>query len=674
MSGSEPTREVFANIAPWMQGVFFLLICLGLGASAWEFKLRLDRWKSGAPGELCREPRIWWSRLTTEVLGQRRVRSAARPRRSGAWLHMALFVGFVGLFVGTTLLAISDKGPIHFHKGAYFLGYEAVMDLFGVALLVGCVLAVYRRTRTRAASLGHTPADLAPPALLGAITLTGFFIEALRLLWDGTPPETARWSWVGFALATGLSPMVGGEGGARAAHLTLWWLHVVMITGLFALWMRTRLSHAVLATLSVLLRPTDRHPGELSVVSLERVEETGQVGLSTTGELTFFQRLSLEACMECGRCEDACPAFASGKPLSPKALIQTLNGAVRSGAEDLATLVGDETLWACTMCQACVFECPVRVPHVDLIAGMRRHRVAEGLLSGPPAQSLRRLGNQGNPFGQPQRERLTWAAGLDVPTVEQNPDFEVLLWVGCAAAFDPRAQRVARATATLLKRAGVSFAVLGRSERCTGDPARRLGEEFLFQQLAQENAETLTEVMGERRRTIVTPCPHCMNSLRNEYPAFDARFEVMHHSRFLADLVATGKLPTAASLSGDVTLHDPCYLARVNGETEAPRAVLAAAGLRVLEMPRHGERTSCCGAGGGRMWFEEPAEQRVNRLRASEAAATGAGTCATACPFCLNMLSDGATAVGGEQEVADLSELLLRALDRPGENEGRQLQ
>src|SRR5947207_1178458 len=311
------------------------------------------------------------------------------------------------------------------------------------------------------------------------------------------------------------------------------------------------------------------------------------------------------------------------------------------------------------MCQACVQECPVLIGHVDLISDMRRDLIGEGKLSGPPTKALQQISNQSNPYGRPNSERLVWAEGLDVRTVDVNPGFEYLLWVGCAASFDPRAQKVARATAQLFKEAKVNFAVLGAKESCTGDPARRIGDEFLYQQLAQANVKTLTR---HKAKKIVTPCPHCYNTLKNEYPQFGGHYQVQHHSQLLAELVGSGRLSSGTSTGEPVTLHDPCYLARVNREVDATRAVIGAStDAQFREMPRHGKTTFCCGAGGGRMWFDESPAQRVSCLRAQEALATGARTLATACPFCLNMMTDGmAGTQGGEKvKVVDIAELLL---------------
>jgi len=313
------------------------------------------------------------------------------------------------------------------------------------------------------------------------------------------------------------------------------------------------------------------------------------------------------------------------------------------------------------MCQACVRECPVLIGHVDLISDLRRHLVSEGQISGSPARAMTDIGKHANPYGRSAGDRLAWAEGLQVPTAESHPEFEYLLWVGCAPAFDPRAQRVSRALVRLLQEAKVDFAVLGGEERCTGDPARRLGDEFLFQELARGNVEALNR---RKVKKIVTACPHCFNTLRNEYPPFGGRYEVHHHAQLLAELTRLGRLRGGGPSNGQVTLHDPCYLARVNGETAAPRDLIQIATGRITrEMPRHGAKTFCCGAGGGRMWFEEAPAQRVSRLRATEAAGTGAKTLATACPFCLNMMSDAIAATkGGEtMKVLDVAEILLES-------------
>jgi Fe-S oxidoreductase/nitrate reductase gamma subunit len=649
------TRQVFANIAPWMQIVFFAMILASFGWLAWQLESRRRRWRKGRLPGFERDWRVWLERLTVYALAQKRV----HRKKLGALLHLLLFSGFLILTIGTTLLAIAHDGPYDFHHGWYYLIYELTMDVFGVAFILGCLLALYRRAFRKPPSLGHQGSDWWLLSLLLALGVTGFAVEALRMQYTQVEPPIAHWSTVGWLiehhLLAGLSVTT-----ARTMHLAAWWVHAVLVALLFATLPVNRFLHIITGPLNIATRPS-RPMGALVPLTLAEVEASGKTGVNELSDFTHSQLLSLDACMECGRCEEACPATASGKPLSPKALVVDLRHLMSLGGGGVHGTIPDQTLWSCTMCQACVQECPVLIGHVDLISDLRRDLIGEGRLSGPPAKTLQQIGNQGNPYGRPNVERLAWAEGLNIPTVESNPNFEYLFWVGCAASFDPRAQKIARATAELLQEAGVNFAVLGKEESCTGDPARRIGDEFLFQERAQTNIETLRRT---KVRKIVTPCPHCHNTLKNEYPQFGGHYEVQHHSALLAELLQSGQLQSdrGASNGEPVTLHDPCYLARVNGEVKAARQVIGAPNdHNYREMPRCGKKTFCCGAGGGRMWFEEAPAQRVSRLRAEEAIATGAKTLATACPFCLNMMTDGmnGTKGGEEVKVMDIAEVLL---------------
>ena len=647
------TREVFGNIAPWMQILFFVMIAASLGVLLWQAAARVWLWRKGQPGGFERDWRVWMQRLAVYAAAQKRV----HRKSLGALLHWLLFSGFVVLTIGTILLGIAYDGPYHFHHGWYYLFYELTMDVFGVAFILGCLLAMYRRAFRRKPSLGHNRSDWWLLGLLLSLGVTGFLLEALRMHYTQVHPPVAYWSTVGWLIDTTVLRGVD-VGNARTMHLAAWWVHAVLVAVFLATIPLNRFLHVLTGPLNIAARP-DRPMGALVPLKMEEVEQTGRTGVRELANFNRQQLLSLDSCMECGRCEDACPATATGKPLSPKAVVVDLRNLMSLGGGNVHGTIRDETLWACTMCQACVQECPVLIGHVDLISDMRRDLIGEGKLSGPPAKALQQIGNQSNPYGRPNSERFGWAEGLGVPTVESNPAFEYLLWVGCAASFDPRAQKVARATALLLKQAGVNFAVLGKEERCTGDPARRIGDEFLFQQLAQTNIETLAR---PKAKNIVTPCPHCYNTLKNEYPQFGGQYQVAHHSTLLAELIGAGRLSNETSNGEPITLHDPCYLARVNGEVDATRTVVGTAqNPQYREMPRCGKKTFCCGAGGGRMWFEEAPSQRVSVLRSQEAIATGARTLATACPFCVNMMTDGmAGTPGGENvSVLDIAEVLL---------------
>ncbi|MEU4378713.1 (Fe-S)-binding protein [Micromonospora echinofusca] len=445
--------------------------------------------------------------------------------------------------------------------------------------------------------------------------------------------------------------------------------------------------------------------------------EKDQFGVAQVEQFTWKGLLDFSTCTECGRCQSQCPAWNTGKPLSPKLLVlslrdhayakapyllagggKDLTGEEKATAAQLAHMdvlalaeaekpligtaeeggvIDPDVLWSCTTCGACVEQCPVDIEHVDHIVDMRRYQVLiESSFPSEAGVMLRNLENKGNPWGAPQNTREDWTKGLDfeVPRVGEVDDFEYLFWVGCAGAFEDRAKKTTRAVATLLNEAGVKFAILGEGETCSGDPARRIGNEFVFQMLAQQNVETLNEAFEGReksKRKIVATCPHCFNTLGNEYGQLGGEFEVVHHTQLLAHLVATGKLTPVQPVDGGVTYHDPCYLGRHNRVFAPPREVLGSAiSGELTEMPRNSERSFCCGAGGARMWMEEKIGKRINVDRVEEAMSTGAKTVAVGCPFCSTMLNDGVNGKGaGEQvEVVDVASVLLRSVkpDAPG--------
>ncbi|MEV4540225.1 (Fe-S)-binding protein [Micromonospora echinaurantiaca] len=446
--------------------------------------------------------------------------------------------------------------------------------------------------------------------------------------------------------------------------------------------------------------------------------EKDQFGVAQVEQFTWKGLLDFSTCTECGRCQSQCPAWNTGKPLSPKLLVlslrdhayakapyllagggKDLTGEEKATAAQLAhvdvlalaeadkPLIGTaeeggvidpDVLWSCTTCGACVEQCPVDIEHVDHIVDMRRYQVLiESSFPSEAGVMLRNLENKGNPWGAPQNTREDWTKGLDfeVPRVGEVEDFEYLFWVGCAGAFEDRAKKTTRAVATLLNEAGVKFAILGEGETCSGDPARRIGNEFVFQMLAQQNVETLNEAFGDReksKRKIVATCPHCFNTLGNEYGQLGGEFEVVHHTQLLAHLVATGKLTPVQPVDGGVTYHDPCYLGRHNRVFAPPREVLGTAiSGELTEMPRNSERSFCCGAGGARMWMEEKIGKRINVERVEEAMSTGAKTVAVGCPFCSTMLNDGVNGKGASEqvEVVDVASVLLRSV-KPEQAQG----
>jgi Fe-S oxidoreductase len=669
-----PTRTIFFHITARAQIVFYVLALISVAVCFDGFRRRWELWRQGRPSPPVTDWPARGQALFAQVLGQRRV----RRRRYAGEMHLLIFYGMIVLFLGTTIVAIEHYGALAFgdhwlYRGRFYLLCKVMLDLFGLGLLVGALLALARRYGARPPSLGQSWKDGAFLLLLLAAVLTGFLLEGAGLAADPSRAPYAAFSPVGRLFSLPMQGITPGQ------YAVFWWVHMPFVLGVIAALPYGRWLHLFVIPFTVALQP-ERPMGALEPIPMAEVEETGRIGLGAISDMDAWQRMSLDGCMECGRCTDACPAHVVGKELNPKQVVLDLRGLLDGGphpqdsrkaspdlpaarvGEGSTDVISDAALWACTNCHACVRECPALIRHVDLLDGIRRYRVAEGRLAGTAATMLRQLTSRENPWGLPASQRLDWAQGLDIPAASADDGREILLWVGCAGAFEPRAQRSIRAIAQLLQQAGVRFSVLGPKERCTGDPARRTGDEFLFQQLAEANIATLN---GIGARNIVTQCPHCFHTMQNEYPPFGGQYEVQHHTQFLAQLVASGRLRLPPNFAETVTYHDPCFLARVNRETEAPRQLLHGALTTPLREPvRRESRTFCCGAGGGRMWMEEDRRQRPGVNRAQELLATGAKTVAVGCPFCKVMVGDSVAQVGGENAppVMDVAEIMLAAI------------
>jgi Fe-S oxidoreductase len=451
------------------------------------------------------------------------------------------------------------------------------------------------------------------------------------------------------------------------------WAHVLIILTFLVYLPYSKHLHIAVAAINVYFGRT-RSRGRLEPIDFDKPEEEVRFGTARVTDMTWKQMLDTASCTECGRCQDVCPAYATGKALSPKLLIMAMRdqlmtegpkALVAKGSYEpppiVPNAVTDDIVWDCVTCGACVRECPVGIEHIDHIIDLRRNLVmVESRFPEEAGAMLRDVDRSSNPWGKPQADRTLWAEGLGVRVLQPGevpPD--VLFWVGCAPAFDERAKQAAISTAKLLLMAGVDFAILGQREACTGDPARRMGDEYTFQRLAGQNVATLNET-GVKK--IVTTCPHCFNTIGNEYTDFGGKYEVVHHTEFLAELVREGKLAPLPS-ERTITYHDSCYLARHNDVRSQPRELVDAVG-KAIEMPRNRERTFCCGAGGARMWMEEKRGRPINQERVREAAATGAETLAVACPFCTVMLDDGVRESGAKMQVIDLATLLAEAVEK----------
>jgi Fe-S oxidoreductase len=566
------------------------------------------------------------------VLGQRKLLQRLIPGLMHAFIFWAFIVLFPAIFIAMIAIVDEDAAPD-------WGWYEALANVFAVLALIGVAAAFYirkvlRPRRFEGSHLGEADLIL---AWIAAIVTT-------LLLWHATDGRV----WV--------------------------WAHVLLILGFLAYLPHSKHLHIATAAINVYFGRT-RARGRLEPLRFDEdtPEEEMRFGIGTVEDLTWKQMMDAFSCTECGRCQDACPAFATGKTLSPKLVIMGVRDhlfaegpkALAGGDDSPPTpLVADtaqleEMAWDCVTCGACVQACPVNIEHIDHIVDLRRHLVmVESRFPSEAEPMLRDVERQANPWGKPQAERADWAAGLGVRVLEPgDPAPDVLYWVGCAASFDERARESARSTAKLLAAAGVDFAILGPREACTGDPARRMGNEFVFQSYAEQNVATLGEAGVTK---IVASCPHCFNTLANEYLDFGGHYEVVHHTELLAELVREGRLAPSAS-DQTLTYHDSCYLARHNDVRTQPRELAAAVG-RPIEMERREQRTFCCGAGGAHMWMEERAGA-INEERVREAAETGAETLAVACPFCTVMLDDGVRSSGRDMRVVDLATLLAEAVD-----------
>ncbi|MDE3024021.1 MAG: 4Fe-4S dicluster domain-containing protein [Acidobacteriota bacterium] len=592
-----------------------VLVCGGIFARRAWFLARLvrDARPSDRPG---REA----ERVAAEaeiVLGQRKLLQRLVP----GLMHAFIFWGFIVLFPTIVLAAIDVAGGGDHTPG----WYRDLGDAFAVLVLLGVATAlvirkVVRPERFAGSHLGEADFIL---ALIAAVVVT-------LLLWHHV-------------------------GGAALA-----WTHLIVIGVFLAYLPYSKHLHIGFAPVNVWMART-RARGRLEPLRFDLPDDELRFGVATIADLTRKEVVDAFSCTECGRCQDACPAYATGKILSPKLVIMGVRDQLfaRSTEPIVGTGVPEEMIWDCVTCGACVEACPVSIEHIDHIVDLRRSRLmVDAAFPAEAEPMLRDVERASNPWGKPQTERAAWAAELGVRVLEPgDPAPEYLYWVGCAASFDERARKSAESTAKLLQKAGVDFAILGPREGCTGDPARRMGNEYVFQAQAEQNVATLN---GQGVTKIVASCPHCFNTLAHEYGDFGGSYEVLHHTELLAQLVDDGRLVPSGG-AGSVTYHDSCYLARHNDVRVEPRKLLNVIGQPV-EMKRTEKKTFCCGAGGAHMWMEERGSQ-INAERAREAAETGAETLAVACPFCTVMLDDGVREVGAELRVADVSTLLAEAIE-----------
>ena len=611
--------------------------------------------------------------LIKDVLGQRNVRRKFYPGIA----HTLIFFGFLAVQPHSLELMVQGifrNFSVSYLAPGLYGAYLDIADVLAFLVLIGLGYAVYRRLVERPEYLTNgTDAKLI--ILFTSVIIISFhFVNAFNTVM----PESHGFDYSQHFSVSVAVAYIFGLGGLSAAAQTVgyefaYWIHILTILGFLVYIPGSKHLHLLAAVPNVFLKPLDR---EKAMIKTDIEDEDAETfGLSRTSELSWKNVLDLYACTECGRCEEQCPANETGKPLSPKQLIHDVKmdlfknaDAIIAGNEaEIASFVGEDSpvtqdvIWSCTTCRACENICPVNIQHLDILLETRKHQVLmEAQFPQEMMETFNNLENQANPWGFSADTRADWAKGLDVPLMTDNPDADLLYFVGCAGSFDDRGKKIAQSMARVLKRADINFAILGPEEQCNGDMARRCGNEYLAQMMIQNNVEILNQYKPKK---ILTGCPHCFNIIKNEYPQFGAACDVVHHSEYLLDLMKQGRLTPEGSGLGKITFHDSCYLGRWNGIYDKPRELLQSVnrGETLIEMERSRDKGMCCGAGGARMFMEETLGRRINNERVKEAMATQAGTVSAACPFCITMLTDGVTDNGGNMAVKDIAEIVDEA-------------
>ncbi len=594
--------------------------------------------------------------------------------------HSCIFFGFLVVSIATITHFGRAYDP-HFTLpglgGALGLYYSLVKDVFEILVLFGVTYGLWRRLKPRVSRVGRSWEGVFVLLMIFILMVTDFLVAGGELMdANAAAPNGMPWMPGGHVAALAMQPL-----GAETAHwigVASWWIHCVCILVFVNFLPIGKHFHVITAFPNVFFRNMEPY-GSIEKINLE---ETESVGIHTTADMTWSMVLDLYSCTECGRCEMYCPTVLTDKPLTHKQLNKDLKSALyddkaallsgdQKTVEDLPGLVDGkilaDTVWACTTCGSCEQECPVFIDNVPRIIQMRQYKVLmEGDISPELQTAYKGMENNSNPWGIGFDQRDLWAEGLDIPRMAdvagEGNEAPLLYWIGCAGSFDDRIKKVTVSMVNILRAAGIEFAILGNEEGCTGDAARRTGNEYLFQMLATTNVELLNKY-GVKK--ILTHCPHCMHTLKVDYPQFGGNYEVVHHSQFIEELLASGKLKLSGESSGSVVWHDSCYLGRYHDIYDAPRNVVKVVpGATLIEMPRNKSRGVCCGAGGGRFWMEEEIGERINVHRSNEAIATGAECVGSSCPFCLTMLKDGVADLGKEEEVRtqDIAEIVAAAL------------
>jgi Fe-S oxidoreductase/nitrate reductase gamma subunit len=659
------TREIMWNIPASFKVIMYVLFVISLGVFFYGLYLKYKYVTAGKSIKELLPDSFNCTKFFQTILLQGKVK---RDKFVGLF-HALIFYGFLILWIATDLVAIHYDTPFKVFQGTTYIVISFLADFGGLAVLIGLVLAGYRRYIKKPDYLSATKPNQEKfmYAMLYSLVIIGFLIEGLRILGTGMPVNEAKWSPIGWFLASIFQTFSLPDAALATTYRGLWFFHMVNTMFFVAVIPFSKFFHIIGLPIAALVTPA-RRGAVLEPMDFE--DETQETfGLGKISEMTMKNRLDTLTCVECGRCTQVCPANLAEKPLDPKKIVtKARDAAFAAKGEDVDLwtnpLYSDSEIDSCTTCGACMEECPANIEHVDLILNLKRYKALTlGQIPPAAADAANKVRINGNPWGIAQDDRFNWADGMDVPVIETGKKVDYLYYVGCAGSYDASNQKVVQDTVKLLKKAGVDFAVMGKTEKCNGDPIRRFGDEYTFYEIAIENIANMNQYQFDK---VVTHCPHCLHTIGKEYAKFDdGEFETVHHTELLADLVKSGKLQPQKEVKDELTFHDPCYLGRHHGEYNAPREILKSIpGVQLKEMEKNKDKALCCGMGGGNMWYELPEGKHLAENRLEEIGDTNVPKLATSCSYCMiNFNSSKGTINKTENlEVEDVAQILAKSV------------
>lgn len=664
------TREIMWGIPPAFKVIMYILFAISTFAMIYGLYRKANFVLSGGKGNLWQNfrtafPKFYPAQFFKTIFLQGKV-----PRHANVgFFHALIYYGFIILWIATDLVAIHYDTPFKVFQGTTYIVISFLADIAGVAILLGLGLAYKRRYLDKPDYLSATEPkrELYMYVMLANLVIIGYLIEGFRILGTGMPAGEKVWAPVGYALALIFGSLDLSDNSLAMVYKGLWFFHMVSTMVFIASIGFTKFSHFLLLPFASLVTP-QRGGAVLDPMDFEN-EEAETFGLGKLSELTFKNKLDTLTCVECGRCTQACPAERAGKPLNPKTIVTKLRDFSQKNEGKDADFWNDERIFtdveldSCTTCGACMEECPAHIEHVNIILNLKRYKTLTlGEIPPAAADAANKIKINGNPWGIAQDDRFNWAEGLDVPVIEQGKKVDYLYYVGCAGSYDASNQKVVKDTILLLKKAGVDFAVMGKTEKCNGDPIRRFGDEYTFYEVAIENIANMNQYQFDK---VVTHCPHCLHTIGKEYAKFDdGDFQTVHHTELLADLVRSGKLKPQKEVNESFTFHDPCYLGRHHGEYNAPRDILGSIpGLSIKEMEESKDKSLCCGMGGGNMWYEIDEGEHISNNRLRQIGETKTEKLATACSYCMINFNSAKGHIDSTEnlEIEDVASVLAKS-------------